>query len=178
MFDYHKDRIQPFIESGLELGRSFVQPKYWGKRSLDYLWQGIGALLQGHPEYRYLFGPVTMSASLPTVAHDAMVQFFSEHFPDPDQLASSRVPYMATSRPLPSKTTDYPADLQHLKHFLAHQGAAIPTLYKQYADLCEPGGVRFLGFNVDADFGNAIDGLVMVDITQLKAHKRARYLSK
>ncbi len=29
--------MQQFFEQGIELGRSFVQPRYWGKRSLDYL---------------------------------------------------------------------------------------------------------------------------------------------
>jgi len=176
LFAYHPERMQDFVTQGLELGRSFVQPKYWGKRSLDYLWQGIGALLQQHPQYRYLFGPVTMSASLPSVAQDALVQFFGDHFPDPDQLAQARTPFMPNSRPLPDISDDYADDLVYLKHFLAHQGASIPTLYKQYADLCDKGGVRFLGFNVDADFGNAVDGLVMVDIQRLKAQKRKRYL--
>lgn len=107
---------------------------------------------------------------------DALVQFFGDHFPDPDNLAQSRTPFMPNSRPLPDISDDYSDDLLHLKHFLAHQGAAIPTLFKQYADLCEKGGVRFLGFNVDADFANAVDGLVMVDVHRLKAHKRERYL--
>ena len=42
LFNYHKD-MTPYFAQGIELGRSFVQPKYWGKRSLDYLWYGIGA---------------------------------------------------------------------------------------------------------------------------------------
>ena len=55
-------------------------------------------------------------------------------------------------------------------------GVAIPTLYKQYADLCEKGGVQFLAFGVDPDFSNSIDGLVLVDISQLKPKKRKRYI--
>ena len=55
-------------------------------------------------------------------------------------------------------------------------GTAVPTLYKQYADLCEKGGVQFLAFGVDPDFSNSIDGLVLVDVTKLKAKKRKRYL--
>ena len=50
------------------------------------------------------------------------------------------------------------------------------TLYKQYTELCSPGGVIFLDFNVDQDFGNCVDGLVVVDIHQLKANKRKRYI--
>ena len=41
---YQFDKAMSDIHAeGLELGRSFVQPRYWGKRSLDYLWMGIGA---------------------------------------------------------------------------------------------------------------------------------------
>ena len=36
LFDYN-EHMQPYFSQGLELGRSFVQPQYWGKRSLDYL---------------------------------------------------------------------------------------------------------------------------------------------
>ena len=175
LFRYSK-AMEPFFSQGLELGRSFVQPRYWGKRSLEYLWQGIGALLRRHPHYRYLFGPVTLSGALPQVAKDAMVQFFSQQFSDSDQLAVGRTPYLPQQQPLPPPSGDYRQDFAQLKQYLAAMQVAIPTLYKQYADLCEPGGVRFLAFNVDNDFADAIDGLVMVDMNKLKASKRERYI--
>lgn len=175
LFRYSK-AMEPYFSQGLELGRSFVQPRYWGKRSLEYLWQGIGALLRRHPHYRYLFGPVTLSGALPQLAKDAMVQFFSQQFSDSEQLAVGRTPYLPQQQPLPQPTGDYRQDFAQLKQYLAAMQVAIPTLYKQYADLCEPGGVRFLAFNVDHDFADAIDGLVMVDINKLKASKRERYI--
>jgi hypothetical protein len=55
-------------------------------------------------------------------------------------------------------------------------GVSIPVLYKQYAELCEPGGTRFLAFNVDPAFSNCIDALVLVDLQLLKGAKRERYL--
>ncbi len=67
LFDYAPE-AQAFLPEAVELGRSFVQPAYWGSRSLDYLWQGIGAYLRKRPEVRYLFGPVSLSASLPPEA--------------------------------------------------------------------------------------------------------------
>jgi putative hemolysin len=175
LFSY-SEAMNKYFSQGLELGRSFVQPRYWGRRSLEYLWQGIGALLRRQPNYRYLFGPVTLSGALPQLAKDALVQFFSQHFPDPEQLACGRTPYAAEQQPLASPSGDYSQDFASLKQYLAAMQVAIPTLYKQYADLCEAGGVRFLDFNIDADFADAIDGLVMVDIHQLKAAKRARYI--
>ena len=56
LFDYQQGML-PHFAKGLELGRSFVQPKYWGKRSLDYLWVGIGAFIAKNPQYQYLYGP-------------------------------------------------------------------------------------------------------------------------
>jgi hypothetical protein len=55
--------------------------------------------------------------------------------------------------------------------------ASIPPLYKQYAALCQPGGVQFLDFNVDPDFSSCVDGLVVVNLEQLTEQKRSRYIS-
>ena len=49
-------------------------------------------------------------------------------------------------------------------------------LYKQYTDLCEPGGARFLAFGVDPAFSDAVDGLIEVDLERLRPKKRERYL--
>ena len=48
--------------------------------------------------------------------------------------------------------------------------------YKQYTELCEPGGGRFLAFGVDPDFSDSIDGLIEVDLQRIRSKKRARYL--
>ena len=52
----------------------------------------------------------------------------------------------------------------------------VPTLFKQYAELCEPGGVVFADFGLDLDFNNAVDGFVIVDTYQLQPHKREHYI--
>lgn len=175
-------QMQPYLAQGLELGRSFVQPRYWGKRSLDYLWYGIGAYLKQYPELRYLFGGVSLSNSYPQAARDLMVYFYSLYFQDEQRTAVSNQPYQLPHAILQQlqqhfSGQDYAADFVQLKHLLANMGVSIPTLYKQYSELCEPGGVKFLAFGTDPDFADCIDGLVLVDLTQLKAQKRARYLS-
>ncbi|MDF2178237.1 GNAT family N-acetyltransferase [Aliiglaciecola sp. CAU 1673] len=176
LFHYGRQMDQ-YFEQGLELGRSFVQPKYWGKRSLDYLWYGIGAFLKRHPQYRYLFGPVSISGALPQAAKDLLVQFYQLYFGTEQDMARSNCPY-ALPQDLQNafKGNDYKTDFVQLKHLLANMGVAIPTLYKQYTEICDPGGVKFLSFGVDPDFNDCVDGLVLVDITKLKANKRERYL--
>lgn len=92
LFTY-QDTFTPYFAEGLELGRSFVQPKYWGKRSLDYLWFGIGAFLAKNPQYRYLFGPVTISNQLPPAAKEMLVHFYQRQFPAPIDACTSHQPF-------------------------------------------------------------------------------------
>lgn len=177
LFDY-QSAMQPFFDRGLELGRSFVQQKYWGKRSLDYLWMGIGAFLNIHPEYRYLFGPVTISGHFPPAAIDLISGFFLHYFPDKHKVAKAKLPYsQSTDVVAMFASIPYEQGLVLLKAQLANLNVSLPTLYKQYAEVCEADGVSFSAFNVDPDFQDCIDGLVIVDISKLKAKKRARYMS-
>lgn len=177
------ENMQPYLAQGLELGRSFVQPKYWGKRSLEYLWYGIGAYLKQSPELRYLFGGVSLSNNYPKAAQDLMVYFYSLYFSKEPHTAVSNRPYHLPQSIMQELQqhfcgNNYTEDFVQLKHLLANMGVSIPTLYKQYSELCEPGGVQFLAFGSDPDFADCIDGLVLVDIQQIKAAKRARYLDR
>jgi putative hemolysin len=175
-----------FLEGGLELGRSFVQQRYWGKRSLDYLWYGIGAFLAGTPRYRYLFGAVSISSALPSLARELLIYFYKLYFAgsggDDATTCRSRYPFIFT-RPLESLAAEFAGndcreDFRRLKSLLTNLGVAIPPLYKQYAELCQPGGVVFLDFNVDPSFNDCVDGLVIVDLHKLKAQKRKRYIEE
>lgn len=177
---HYDDRMADVLRHGLELGRSFIQPRYWGRRGLDYLWSGIGAYLARNPQYRYLFGPVSISAGLPPAARDLLVAFYRLWFPAAWPLAVSRRPWPASMPEVLAQFTskDYIEDLTRLKSLLGNLGCGIPPLYKQYSELCELGGVQFIDFGCDPDFNNCVDGLVLVDLTLLKANRYARYIGK
>ncbi|WP_333851140.1 lysophospholipid acyltransferase family protein [Leclercia sp.] len=175
---HYDDKMQDILEHGIELGRSFIQPRYWGRRGLDYLWLGIGAYLARYPHYRYMFGPVSISGGLPPAARDLLVAFYRLWFPATHPLAASRRPYPAS---LPEVLAqfggeDYVEDLTRLKSLLGNLGCGIPPLYKQYSELCEPGGVQFIDFGSDPAFNNCVDGLVLVDLCYLKANRYQRYI--
>lgn len=173
---HFQPELHEMVASGVELGRSFVSPKYWGSRSLDYLWYGIGAWLRQHPQVRYLFGPVSISASLPLPAQEWLVAYYSRYYGDTQQLAASRHPFRYAKAAPEFSTLDADAAMHLMRAELERLGARVPTLYKQYVDLCEPGGVSFLAFGVDPAFNHSIDGLVRVDLNSVKPRKRARYL--
>lgn len=175
---HYDDKMAPILEHGIELGRSFIQPRYWGRRGLDYLWSGIGAFLARYPHYRYLFGPVSISGGLPPDARDLLVAFYRLWFPASHPFAVSRQPYPAS---LPDVLAqfggkDYTDDLTRLKSLLGNLGCGIPPLYKQYSELCESGGVQFIDFGSDPAFNHCVDGLVLVDLCYLKRNRYERYI--
>jgi putative hemolysin len=175
LFRYADDAI-PRIATGMELGRSFVVPDYWGGRSIDYLWQGIGAYLARHPGVRHLFGPVSISAALPAEAREQIVAYYERFYGARELHAESRQPFVYRAAPPAFGEVDAATAFRVLKANLDALGATLPMLYKQYTELCEPGGARFLAFGVDPDFSDAVDGLIEVDLHTLRPRKRERYL--
>jgi len=177
LFNYADDAL-PRLRQGMELGRSFVAPEYWASRSIDYLWQGIGAYLQRHPEVRYLFGPVSISAALPIEAREQIVAYYARYYGAPERCAASKQPFVYRAAP-PQFGDDLDAAtaFRALRNNLDALGATLPMLYKQYTELCEPGGARFLAFGVDPAFSDSVDGLIEVDMHCLRPKKRDRYLA-
>lgn len=185
LFNY-QDEAEHILRTGLELGRSFVQPKYWGSRSLDYLWYGIAAFLQRHPQYRYLIGAVSISNSFSRPAKDLLVHYYHTYY-GVHQVRNATSDWVHCHRPYTlDEASKERIDAMFkgltakeafilLKEQLSHLGYSVPTLYKQYTELCNPGGSFFLGFNIDPDFNDCVDGLVVVDINELAAMKRKRY---
>ena len=60
MFHYSEQFIQDYLPHVMELGRSFVAPEYQSSKAgakaifaLDNLWDGIAAVILGHPGFLY-----------------------------------------------------------------------------------------------------------------------------
>lgn len=174
----YADAAIPRLAEGLELGRSFVVPDCQGGRGLDELWQGIGAYLARHPGVRRLFGPVSISAALPRDAREQLVAYYQRYHGGGDALARSLRPFAWSAAPPAYGDVDAAAAFALLRDNLAALGAAVPVLYRQYADLCVPGGVRFLAFGLDPAFADAVDGLVEVDLQALQPRKRRRWIER
>ncbi len=180
LFEYGAE-VRALLPQALELGRSFVQPRYWGMRSLDYLWHGVGAYLRLHPEVRYLFGPVSISNACPAAARDLLVYFYRHYFGAEPGLARARnghcfAPGSAGALEALFKGLEYKDAFRALKEELARHGSCVPPLYKHYTDLTGPEGASFLDFGIDAQFSACVDGLVWVDTAAIKPAKRERYL--
>jgi putative hemolysin len=165
------------IGPALELGRSFILPQYQRHHSsLLFLWKGIGSLVVRDPGNAVLFGPVSISNNYGAASRDMLFRFFREQ--NQGELAQ----YVRPHRPFRSKKMDDGDftfsdmfDLELLSDPLADlepDRKGVPILLKQYVRL---GGI-LLGFNVDREFSDALDGLVLVDLRNTQRTYLDRYL--
>jgi len=166
----------------LELGRSFVRPEYQRQYApLLTLWKGIGRYLVLHPEFTVLFGAVSISNRYCPWSRELLFRFFQGRDRDYSlaSLVSPRAPF-------------HPRWLRHGPQYAPHSkiqdleqltdpiadvepdGKGVPILLKHYAKL----GGRMLGFNVDKDFSDVLDGLVLVDLRQTDRTVLQRYMGE
>lgn len=181
LFDLNA-KFQTYLPNSIELGRSFVQPRYWGQRSLDYLWYGIGAYLREQPDVKYLFGPVSMSNAYPHLAKEVIISFYQQQFSSELELATAKQPFIVSEKAQQFAATefndDYKTSFKILNNELKKLGVKVPALYKQYVELCTEKGCHFIDFNIDPDFNDCIDSLVMVELDKIKPKKRQRYIEQ
>lgn len=179
LFDYTK-AIMPFLPQGLELGRSFIQPKYWGSRSLEYLWQGIMVYITEHTACRYLFGTVSMSNSYSKAAQEMLIYYYQAFYGNTNPIAKAKLPFVIPGQRYQELEAlfeghDAQSGFNLLKAQLNHMGFSVPTLFKQYTKLCSDDGVSVYNFNIDPNFNNCVDALLILDLNKLTEKNKRRF---
>jgi putative hemolysin len=180
LFDYN-DKLLGRIGQGLEMGRSFVRAEYQrGFAPLLMLWKGIGTYCVRNPEYKTLFGPVSISNDYQTVSKQLMVRFLKENhlLEGADDLVRPRNPIRGKSLlggldESPELLGDEGA-VGQLAAEVEPDGRGMPVLLRQYLKL----GAQLLAFNVDPAFNDAVDGLIIVDLTKTVPKVLERYMGK
>jgi putative hemolysin len=143
--------------AALELGRSFVRREYQRSyAALLLLWKGIGRFVARHPDYRVLFGPVSISARYADRSRQTLMAFLRRH-----HLNTRLSPLVEAVHPPfeQSHDAEEPCD-------------SMPVLLRQYLKL----NAQVIGFNVDPHFGHALDALMVVDLATVDPRLLARYL--
>lgn len=168
------------LSQSIELGRSFIQQKYWRSNALDYIWQGIGAFLQKYPNIRYLWGAVSISNSYSELAKVLIVSYYKKWYQGNEKYATPFKPFIISKLQEEEANailtgTTYEEDYRILKSTLKNLGFSVPVLYRRYTELCNYGGAKFITFSVDEGFMNAIDGLILVDLQDLRPEYKERY---
>lgn len=167
------NEFHEIMENGMELGRSFIQQKYWGSKALVYLWQGVAAYIVRYPETKYMFGAVSISDTYTDYAKEMIVYFYKKWYNSEHEwvFANKRFEISQKSHQEFKSlfSADTPSlDFMTLKHNLRALGFSVPVLLKRYTELCEYGGVSYLDFGIDKDFADSIDSFLFLSIESLK----------
>jgi putative hemolysin len=166
----------------LELGRSFIRPEYQRAFApLLLLWKGIAGFVANHPQYSTLIGAVSVSNQYSPASRELIARYFEKH-----NAAEQWSGAVRARRPLRRKLIQkwetaalgsLLPDVEDLSAPIADlepDGKGIPILVRQYVKL----GGKLLAFSVDPQFGNTLDGFVMVDLTRTSPEILARYMGK
>lgn len=177
LFHYRADFLDR-IGHAVELGRSFVRPEYQkGFAPLLLLWKGIGGFLRLNPRYTILFGPVSISNQYAAASRELMVGFLEKYamLRGWAEMVRGRRPFrrVLPAAGLPASGMDV-EDLGAILGDIEEKPTVVPVLLRQYLRL----GGKLLGFNVDPKFANALDGLILVDLTKTEPKLLDRYLGK
>jgi putative hemolysin len=179
LFDYNELFVK-LLGPALELGRSFVRTEYQKSfASLMLLWKGIGEYVARNPRYCRMIGPVSISNDYLPLSRDLLVGFLRKR--NFDRLAPTLV---RPKRPFRGRFSvralgghdETLSDIESLSTVVADlepDGKGAPVLLRQYLKL----GGRMLGFNVDPDFGNALDCLVLIDLRKTNPRVLRKYMS-
>ncbi len=164
-----KPGFYPFLRQSVELGRSYVVPDYQRQRlPLFLLWKGILYFLLRNPQYKSLYGPVSISKYYTNISKNLIVAYIRKFYFDHElaQYLEPRRPFrFQTSREvdLDLLLENLKADTQSLDNLIQDiepQHFRLPVLIRQYIKL----NARFISFNVDPNFSDVLDGFLMLDL--------------
>lgn len=173
-----------FLPWTIELGRSFIQPRYQARNNnksifaLDNVWDGLGALIILNPGVRYLFGKVTMYTDYQKDARNMLIYFMQRYFPDRDHLVDPIDPIDLRIDPAHFDRiftgATYEENYRILTQQIRDMNENIPPLINSYINLSST--MRVFGTVKNPDFGNVEETGILVTISDIYPHKSERHI--
>ena len=184
---YFSDKfMKEYVPYTIELGRSFVQPKYQpavdnrkGLFSLDNLWDGLGAIVVDNPDIKYFYGKVTMYTHFNIHARDMILAFMQYYFPDKDKLVVPKTPL-----PIKTDVTKFLHAIEGMSYKEGHRvlsqsvralGEHVPPLVNAYMNLSLT--MKMFGTAPNTHFGDVEETGIMVTIADIYETKKERHVA-
>ena len=181
-FEFSEKFRNEYLPYSIELGRSFVQPKYQRRNlkslyALDNLWDGIGALIVKNPHVKYLFGKVTMYGGYNPKARNLLIYFLRKYFGDTDALLTPKNPLNIDIDDNQMDQIfigkDYKEDYKILTREVRDLGENIPPLINSYMNLSPT--MKVFGTVCNEDFGNVEETGILITLGDVYPQKKERH---
>ncbi|MBW3466661.1 GNAT family N-acetyltransferase [Arthrospiribacter ruber] len=187
LFKFSETFKNEYLPYTIELGRSFVQPKYQpsidnrkGLFSLDNLWDGLGAVVMLNPDVKYLFGKVTMYPHFHKEGRDLLLYFMHHYFPDRENLVRPHDQLLLTYH---YDTSDleklfagvaYKEGYKILNSKIRAYGENIPPLINTYMNLSPT--MKTFGTALNDEFGAVEETGILITIDDIYDSKKHRHI--
>ena len=163
-YKFSKD-FKKKINSSLELGRSFVRKEHQKQFvPLMLLWKGICRFIINNPQYHILFGAVSVSNTYTEKSRYLIANLLISQ--SKDVKAKRKYEYrLKTDGDVKAACKSVNLSTMELLSSLikgVEGDKDLPILIKQYMKL----GGQLHAFTVDNEFGNCLDGLIVVDLKE------------
>jgi hypothetical protein len=186
LFTFSPEFMNEYVPYTVELGRSFVQPKFQpavdnrkGLFSLDNLWDGLGAIVVDNPDVKHFYGKVTMYTDYDARARAMIYAFMEYFFPDKDRLVVPIDPVK-----LNVDVSDFLSSIKGLSYKDAHKimnqniralGEHIPPLVNAYMNLSAT--MKSFGTGLNSHFGDVEETGILVTIADIYESKKERHVN-
>ena len=165
LFHFSDQFVSDYLRKTIELGRSFVQPKY--QPTIDRK-KGL-----------YFFGKFTMYPSFNRYARDVILYFLAKYFYDNEELVR---PYHPLG--LYHKTEElegifryesYEEDYKKMVQVVRSRGESIPPLVNSYMNLSST--MKVFGTSLNPNFGNVEETAILIVLEDIYPGKKNRYIT-
>lgn len=187
LFKFSETFKNEYLPYTIELGRSFVQPKYQpsidnrkGLFSLDNLWDGLGAVVMLNPDVKYLFGKVTMYPHFHKEGRDLLLYFMHHYFPDREKLVRPHEKLLLTYHYDTSDLeklfagVEYKEGYKILNSKIRAYGENIPPLINTYMNLSPT--MKTFGTALNDEFGAVEETGILITIDDIYDSKKHRHI--
>ena len=184
LFRFSQTFIENQWQKSIELGRSFVQPKYQatsnsrlGLFSLDNMWDGLGTLIVDYPDQEYFFGKMTMYNSYNRVARNMILNFLEKRFKGDTSLITPFNPTQKSEKPLKEMFTGgtLAEDFKILNQNILDIKTTIPPLIKAYMSLSST--MQYFGASANEEFGEVEEIAILLTIKDIYDKKINRHIN-
>ena len=162
-------QFEPYLKETIELGRSFVSVDYQKDLlPLLLLLKGLMETIMRYPDMNYFIGPVSISSWYPKFYQSLMVYYVTTVHTNEEmsKLFHPKTPFVPNFnkcdiKVLMEKNMETVDKFDRYLMKLSNGDYRMPTLFKKYLKI----NSKFLCFNVDPDFNDTLDGLLLLKFT-------------
>jgi len=162
-------KFEPYLKETIELGRSFVSVDYQKDLlPLLLLLKGLMETIMRNPTMNYFIGPVSISSWYPKFYQSLMVYYVTTKHTNEEmsKLFHPKTPFVPNFNKcdiqvLMEKNMETVDKFDRYLMKLSNGDYRMPTLFKKYLKI----NSKFLCFNVDPDFNDTLDGLLLLKFT-------------